>query len=46
MTRLKPECVNDELLFERLAVHTRLTGRELKARFGYLIGIGARPFSA
>jgi 6-phosphofructokinase len=46
MTRLKPEYANDELLFERLAVHTRLSGKELKARYGYLIGVGPRSFSA
>jgi 6-phosphofructokinase 1 len=45
MTRLKPECANDELLFERLAVLTRLSGRELKERYGYLIGVGPRSFS-
>src|SRR5271157_63050 len=45
MTRLKPEYANDALLFERLAVHTKLSGRELKERFGYLIGVGPSPFS-
>ena len=45
MTRLKPECIDDELLFERLAVNTKLSGKELKERYGYLIGIGPGPFS-
>jgi len=44
MTRLKPEHANDELLFERLAIHTRLSGKELKERYGYLIGVGPRSF--
>jgi ATP-dependent phosphofructokinase / diphosphate-dependent phosphofructokinase len=45
MTRLKPECANDGLCFERMAVYTKLSGNELKERYGYLIGIRPNPFS-
>jgi 6-phosphofructokinase len=44
MTRLKPECADDGLLFERLAVFTKLSGRQLKDRYGYLIDAKTRPF--
>jgi ATP-dependent phosphofructokinase / diphosphate-dependent phosphofructokinase len=44
MTRLKPEHAQNELLFERLAVQTNLTVKEFKDRYGYLIGLGKRPF--
>ena len=44
MTRLKPEHAQNELLFERLAEQTNMTVIEFKERYGYLIGLGKRPF--
>ena len=44
MTRLKPEAAKDEELLTRLADLTCLDLDEFKARYGYLVGIGQRPF--
>jgi 6-phosphofructokinase 1 len=44
MARLKPEHAADEALFERLAAQTSLSTAEFKQRYGYLCGIGVRPF--
>lgn len=44
MARLKPEHARDEVLFEQLAALTNLTCQEFKERFGYLAGVGSRPF--
>jgi 6-phosphofructokinase len=44
MTRLKPEHAQNEPLLERLALQTNLTVSEFKERYGYLIGLGKRPF--
>lgn len=44
MIRLKPQHARDELLWARMAMQTRLSPEEFKARYGYLIGIAPRPF--
>jgi len=37
MTRLKPEHIDDTLLFEKLFALTHLTAKEFKERYGYLM---------
>ncbi len=44
MIRLKPQHARDELLWARMAMQTRLSPEEFKARYGYLTGIAPRPF--
>jgi len=44
MTRLKPDAAGDEKLFERLAALTCLEVERFIARYGYLAGIGTRPY--
>jgi len=44
MTRLKPEHAQNERLFERLALQTKLSVSEFKERYGYLIGLSKRPY--
>lgn len=44
MTRLKPEHAQDAALIERLANQTNLTVKEYTDRYGYLMGVGKRPF--
>lgn len=44
MIRLKPEDADDEPLWAEMASLTNLTVDELKARFGYLCGLGKQPF--
>jgi hypothetical protein len=41
---LKPQKASDEELLARMAACTNLSPEGFKARFGYLIGIAARPF--
>ena len=44
MIRLKPQNASDDELLARMAAYTNLSPEGFKARFGYLIGIAARPF--
>ncbi len=44
MTRLKPEDAHNDDLFKRLAGLTNLSVKDFKERYGYLIGLGKRPF--
>ncbi len=44
MIRLKPEHAQDLVLLARMAMQTRLSLDEFKARYGYLVGIASRPF--
>ena len=44
MTRLKPDAAGDEKLFERLAALTCLEVERFITRYGYLAGIGTRPY--
>jgi 6-phosphofructokinase 1 len=44
MTRLKPEHAHNDHLIEDLSARTNLTVKEFKQRYGYLIGLGDRPF--
>jgi len=44
MIRLKPEDAHNEPLWAEMASLTNLTVDEMKARFGYLCGLGDRPF--
>jgi 6-phosphofructokinase 1 len=37
MTRLKPEHIDDNLLFEKVSALTHLTAKEFKERYGYLM---------
>ncbi len=44
MIRLKPQHAQDPLLLARMAMQTRLSLDEFKARYGYLAGSAPRPF--
>jgi 6-phosphofructokinase 1 len=44
MIRLKPEDAADEALLRSMAEHTNLSLDEFRSRFGYLLGMGPRPF--
>jgi len=44
MIRLKPQDAENEMLLARMATQTNLSLEEFRARFGYLVGIAARPF--
>ena len=44
MIRLKPKNASDDGLLAQMASHTHLSPEAFRTRFGYLIGIGARPF--
>ncbi len=43
MIRLKPEQAADPMFWPRLAMQTKLSVEEFKARYGYLIGAAPRP---
>jgi ATP-dependent phosphofructokinase / diphosphate-dependent phosphofructokinase len=44
MVRLAAENADDDLLISRMAGLTNLTPDQFMARFGYLMGVGERPF--
>jgi 6-phosphofructokinase 1 len=44
MIRLKPEDADDHKLLTQMAEHTKLSLDAFKTRFGYLLGLGPRPF--
>ncbi len=44
MVRLKEENADDDILISRMAGLTNLTPEQFRARFGYLMGAGERPF--
>lgn len=44
MIRLKPQHAQDPLLLARMAMQTKLSLEEFRARYGYLIGVAPRPF--
>jgi hypothetical protein len=44
MIRLNPDDGQDEDLIARMADHTKLSLKEFKTRFGYLLGSEPRPF--
>ena len=44
MIRLNPEDGQDKDLIDRMADHTKLSLKEFKIRFGYLLGTAPRPF--
>ncbi|MGE5603270.1 MAG: 6-phosphofructokinase, partial [Nitrososphaerales archaeon] len=44
MIRVKPENARDPMFFPRLAMQTNLSVEKFKARYGYLVGLGPRPF--
>lgn len=44
MIRLKPEHAQEDMLWARLAMQTNLTLEQFRARYGYLVGMGSRPY--
>lgn len=44
MIRAKPEHAADPMFLARLAVHTNRSVEAFRARYGYLLGLGERPF--
>ncbi len=44
MIRLKPQHASDTMLLARMAMQTNLTIDQFRERYGYLAGVGARPF--
>lgn len=44
MIRLKPQHAQDSMLLARLAMQTNLTLEQFRNRYGYLMGLGPRPY--
>jgi 6-phosphofructokinase 1 len=44
MIRLKPEQAGDQMLLPRMAMQTKMSVDDFRARYGYLLGIAERPF--